>query len=236
MTSERSPAGAGLGARLRATAQEPEDHAAAALRARLRHKMFGVGVPSAPPAPELPPDVPASRLHSPTLPLSVLGWIVPSVAVLALAAMMLWQRHGGRPDRPIPVPRLPSSTRVLPEAEPAPPPADEGPGLLAAASARDDSAALMAAVRASWADVDAPQRLDATMRLAETLREEGQPRRAIGLLRTVLDELELGMADRAGRARLLQALASCYELLGRERAAAAVRAEARRLDPASADR
>ena len=43
MSSDRSLPG--LGAQLRASAHEPEDHAAAELRARLRNKMFGVGVP-----------------------------------------------------------------------------------------------------------------------------------------------------------------------------------------------
>ena len=215
MTSERS--------------REPEDHAVAALRARLRHKMFGVGLPSPPSPAEVPVDVPESRIASASIPLPVLGWVVPSVAVLALAATMLWQRHtaDARPLRPAPVSRLSTATRMLPEADPAPAPANEGPRLLAAA--QDDPVARMAAVRASWADVDAPERLDAAVALAQGLREEGDPRGAIGLLRTVLDELELGAADRAERARLLEALALAYEALGREPAAEATRAEAQRL-------
>ena len=111
MSSDRSLPG--LGAQLRASAHEPEDHAAAELRARLRNKMFGVGVPVAPPPPELPPDVHveprAERvgLAMPLLVWAVIGefpgeWTLAGGAVVlgALLSHSLWRLRRFPPTAP----------------------------------------------------------------------------------------------------------------------------------------
>lgn len=236
MSSERSSPG--LGAQLRASAHEPEDHAAAELRARLRHKMFGVGVPVAPPPPELPPDVHVEpRPERVGLAVPLLGWAVPFVAVVGLAAMMLWQRHGGSSELPHPI-VLPPRIEISPpaaEVEATPARADDGPAALAEARALAEPDARLTgiedAVQAAWADAVADERVAATVEAVTLQLERGEAPRAISLLRSVLDDLELHRGSAAARARLLAVLARCYDALGRQTAAAAARAEADRLSP-----
>lgn len=236
MSSDRSSPG--LGAQLRASAQEAEDHAAAELRARLRHKMFGVGVPVAPPPPALPPDVHVEpRPQGAGLSMPLLVWAVPFIAVVGLAAMMLWQRHGRSGELPHPIalpPRIEISPPVVPPSE-QPVPANVGPAALAQArtltqpEARIDGVA--DAVRAAWADPQAAERLDATVEVATAYLERQEARQAIAVLRAVLDDLELRRGSAVARAQLLGSLASCYEALDRPAAADAARAEADRLSP-----
>ena len=243
MTSHRSPpAASDLGAQLRATAHEPDDDAASALRARLRHKMFGQGRSPDPGVPEATAD---PQLESPALRLPLLGWVVPAVAVVALVGMSLWL-HRARVERaPAPVPtRVAFAQAHEPVSEPVsevePPPLDPGPGLLEAAELERDpaarSAAISAAVQAAWADPPAPRRLAATVALADRMRGSGEPLRALGLLRAILDELELLPGAAHARALLLNSLAEVYDDLGREPAAVAARAEASRLAPAAGSR
>ncbi|MCR9164378.1 MAG: hypothetical protein ACE37F_06920 [Nannocystaceae bacterium] len=237
MSSDRSSPD--LGAQLRASADEPEDLAAAELRARLRHKMFGVGVPVAPPPPGLPPDVEVDAPQTERIGLGaqVLVWAVPVLAVGGLAALMLWQRHSDSRSLLEPAARpqhieisAPAETPATEDA-----PADVGPGALARAQALADAhartEAVAAAVAAQWADPAAAQRLDSTVDVAAQLLQEGLPRQAIALLRAVLDDLELHRGHRGARARLLASLASCYDALRRPEAAEATRAEADRLRP-----
>ena len=236
MSSDRSLPG--LGAQLRASAHEPEDHAAAELRARLRNKMFGVGVPVAPPPPELPPDVHVEpRAERVGLAMPLLVWAVPFVAVVGLASMMLWQRHGRSSELPHSI-ALParieiSSPEPVPTADAGP--ANEGPAALTRALAVAEPDARLRdiedAVQASWADAAAPERLNATVEAVALHLERNDPPRAIALARAVLDDLELRRGTTRARARLLASLASCYDALGRTAAAQAARAEADRLSP-----
>ncbi len=229
-----------LGAQLRATAHEPDDGAAEELRARLRHKMFGRGRRPDTRGPEVPAE---PRVDSPSSLVPWLGWIVPAVAILTLAGMTLWlNRARSRPAAAV-VPSqpaaLPTPTREATQAA-VPPRADPGPALLEAANQQDDPAArslaIAVAVAAAWAEPSAAQRLDAAQMLASDLRKSGEPRRALGVLRSVLDDLELQPDAAPARARLLQSLAEVYDELGRAPAAAAVRAEADRLTPADGAR
>lgn len=241
MTSHRSSSVASdLGAQLRATAHEPDDDVAVQLRARLRHKMFGRGPSRAPSAPEVPAE---PQMASPSSILPLLGWIVPAVAVVALLGMSVWlhrtrteQTSPAVTSRPAVLPAhtsVPAETPVLQRADP-------GPALLAAAHLEGDpnarSIAITGAVHAAWADPSASRRLDATVALANRMRECGEPRRALGLVRAVLDDLELQPHTSPARARLLQSLAEVYDDLGRTRAAAGARAEAARLALADGSR
>lgn len=241
MTSKRSaPVASNLGARLRATAHEPDDDAATALRARLRHKMFARGPSPDPRTAEVPAE---PQIGAPSLSLPLLGWVVPAVAVVALACMSLWLHRTRTEDTPSPVParseNLPADGSVPAEAV-VPARADPGPGLLEAARLENDPAArsiaITAAVQAAWADPSAPLRLDATEALANRLRESGESPRALGVVRVVLDDLELQPGATPARARLLRYLGGLYDELGRARAAAAVRAEAGRLGPVDTSR
>lgn len=228
----------GLGAQLRASAQEPEDHAAAELRARLRHKMFGVGVSVAPSPPERPPEVYVEpRTPSAGLSMPLLVWVVPFLAVVGLAAMMLWQRHGRSAELPHPLSlpaRVEISSPALPPSEQLAP-ADVGPAALARAQRLKHPEARLEgvedAVRAVWADTMAAERLEATVDVVTLHLERNDARRAIALLRVVLDDLELRRDSASARARLLSSLASSYDALGRSTAAEATRAEADRLRP-----
>jgi len=237
MTSHRSPPASDLGAQLRATAHEPDDDAASALRARLRRKMFGrsrsAEGPEAPAEPQIEP-----------LPLPLLGWVVPAVAVVALLGMSLWL-HRTRTERaPAPVPTRAAvalASVSAPQAElDEPRRPNSGPGLLDAARLEGDpvarSLAISAAVQAAWADPSAPRRLDATVALADRMRELGEPSQALTVVRTVLDDVELLPRAAPARAALLQSMAEAYDDLGRESAAAAVRAEASRLAPTNESR
>lgn len=241
MTLQRpSPVASDLGAQLRATAHEPDDDAASALRARLRHKMFGRGPSPA----SSPPEVPAEpQMDSPTLPVPRLAWIVPALAVVALAGMSLWLRRARTEPTTAPVSArvvvspaqatVPLETAVLPRA-------DSGPGLLEAAQLEGGpatrSVAISLAVQAAWADPSSLRRMDATVMLANGMRESGEPRRALGVLRAVLDDLELQPDAETARARLLGSLAEVYDDLDRAAAAAGARAEAGRLAPVDGSR
>jgi len=134
---------------------------------------------------------------------------------------------------------LPADASVLEEGA-APARADPGPGLLDAAHLESDPAArsiaITAAVEAAWADPSAPRRLEATEVLATRMRESGESSRALGVVRAVLDDLELQPNATPARARLLRTLAALYDELGRVPAAAAVRAEASRLAPVQTSR
>jgi len=207
----------------------------------LRHKMFGLGRSPAHGVPLAPAE---PQIESLPLPLPLLGWIVPAVAVVALVGMSLWL-HRARTERiaaPVPtavavLPAHVSSSEEVPE-EAAPP--NPGPGLLEAAKLERDpaarSVAISAAVQAAWADPLAPRRLDATVALADRMRALGEPLRALGLVRAVLDDLELHPRGAPARAVLLQSLAEVYDDLGREPAAVAARAEASRLAPEAGSR
>jgi hypothetical protein len=209
MSSDRSAPG--LGAHLRASAQEPEDHAAAELRARLRHKMFGVGAPVAPPPSTLPPDVHVEpRPQGAGLSRPLLLWAVPFLAVVGLAAMMLWRRHGRSGELPHPIalpPTLEISPPVVPPSE-HPVPADVGPAALARAQTLTEPEAqidaVADAVRAAWAEPTAADRIEATVEVATAYLGRKEPRRAIALLRAVLDDLELRRGSQAARAKLLR--------------------------------
>ncbi|MGH1345084.1 MAG: hypothetical protein ACRBN8_26220 [Nannocystales bacterium] len=240
MTSQRPPqAPSDLAAQLRATAHEPDDDVASALRARLRHKMFGRGQR---PAPSAPLDAADPQVESPSSLL--LGWSVPTVAVVALVGMSLWLYRARTEETPAPAPEEPAVLRAhvsAPQAEAeAPLEPDPGPGLLEAAALEPDLArrsfATSAAVRAAWAEPSAPRRLEATVGLADQLRGEGEPLRALEVVRAVLDDLELQPHAKPARAVLLESLARAYEDLGREPAATAARAEARRLTPSDGAR
>lgn len=234
MTSKRSaPLASDLGAQLRATAHEPDDDAATALRARLRRKMFGRGPSPARSVSEVPAE---PQMGAPSLSLPLLGWVVPAVAVVALACISLWLHRTRTPEPPVLAlsrsEMLAADASVL-EQTVAPVRADPGPGLLEAAQLRDDpaarSVAIAAAVHADWANPSAPERLDATEELVKRMRESGESSRALGVVRAVLDDLELQSGAKPARARLLRCLAELYDGLGRTPAAAAVRAEAGRL-------
>lgn len=241
MTSEPSaPAASDLGAQLRATAHEPDDDAATALRARLRHKMFGRGPRPDPTVPEAPAE---PRIGAPAISLPLLGWVVPAVAVVALACMSLWLHRTRNEEKPSPEPAPSELLRAAPSAPEetaAAPRPDPGPGLLEAAQLEGDlaarSTAISAAVVAAWADPSAARRLDATEELANRMRESGESSRALRVVRAVLDDLELEPGATLARARLLRCLAELYDELGRVPAAAAVRAEAGRLTRADASR
>ena len=207
--------------------------------------MFGFGRSPDPAVPQAPAE---PQIDSPSLalPLPLLGWVVPTVAVVALVGMSVWL-HRTRTERS-PEP-MPTRAAVLPAHVPTPEPPpepkdppqpDPGPGLLEAAQLERDpaarSVAISAAVQAGWADPSAPGRLDATLTLADDLRGSGEPRRALAVVRAVLDDLELLHDAAPARARMLRSLAEVYDELGREPAAVAARAEASRLAPADGSR
>lgn len=233
ISNRSSPVASDLGAQLRATAHEPDDDAATALRARLRHKMFGRGPSPAPSVPEAPAE---PQIGVPSLSLPLLGWVVPAVGVVALACMSLWL-HRARTERtPSPAPVRPERLHAaasIPEEVAAPSPVAPGPGLLEAAEHEGElaarSLAISVAVQAAWPDPSAPRRLDATEELAHRMRESGESLRALRVVRAVLDDLELQPGATLARARMLRCLAELYDELGRAPAAEAVRAEAGRL-------
>ncbi len=241
MTSQPSPPVASdLGAQLRATAHEPDDDAASELRARLRQKMFGRGRGAEPQTPAFPAE-PQMDASGPPLPL--LGWIVPAVAVVALFGMSMWLHRARTEKTPAPARTtlavLPSDA-VAPEQPVVRSRPDPGPGLLAAATAHRDpvrrSRAIARAVQAGWADPSARPRLDATVALAKQMQASEDPVRALEMLRSVLDDLELHPETAPARALLLRSLAEVYDELDRTPAAVAARAEAHRLDPAGGSR
>ncbi|MBV1861773.1 MAG: hypothetical protein KUG77_25360 [Nannocystaceae bacterium] len=242
MTSQRFPkAASDLGAQLRARAHEPDDDAAMQLRARLRHRMFGRGPSSGPGVPELPAE---PQMQPPSLPLPLLGWVVPAVAVVALAGMSAWL-HRTRTEQKPPTSapsQLAARAELVPvsEDEGVPPRTDQGPGLLEAAQLEPDpalrSVATAVALQATWADPASPRRLDAAVGLAKRLRESGERARALKVMRAVLDDLELRQNTGPGRARLLRSVAEVYDELARVPAAVAARAEASRLDPVNGSR
>jgi len=223
MTSER-PA-RGLGERLRVTAHEPEDAAAAQLRARLRHKMFDIRTP------QPPREVPADVRLEPPMRVPPLGWIIPALAVLSLVAIAASRRTRAQPapsltallSSPLEVPRPP---------QPPPEVLDEGPALLEAAMRLSDGAreaASTSALAAPWAEPGADERIEATVELSAAWRTRGDLPRAIALLRDVLDDLGRRAPASPARVTLLTELALVYDAMPRPRAASSVRAEARRL-------
>lgn len=184
-------------------------------------------------------------MDAPGLPLPLLGWIVPTVAVVALCGMSMWL-HRARAEQPPEPARtvlsvLPADAdapaREDPMVESQP---DPGPALLTAATAQRDperrSRAMARAVQATWADPSAPRRLAATVALAEQMRASKDPLHALEMLRSVLDDLELHPHTAPARAQLLRTLAEVYDALDRAPAAVAARAEAHRLDPAGGSR
>ena len=227
----------GLGARLRASAHEAEDDAAAQLRRRLRQKMFGVERRPALPRlePIADPEVEAPRSNR----MSVLGWSIPVLAAAGLLCVTQWT--GPEPasahhpyGRALALPSVDVSGAAAPAAEPSEPSREPpGPGLLEAALALPEGAAREAAVTgalaAEWPDPAATARVDAAVSLAAALCERGEGREAISVARVVLDELELRGSPAPGRVRLLGAVAAAYEVLGRREAAEAVRTELARV-------
>lgn len=230
------PSSPGLGARLRASVHEPEDDAAAQLRARLRRKMFGIRLPKLP-----QPEAPAEpRFETPSIQWPVGVWLIPSVAVLALVGVLLWPTDRPAPEMPQPRPRtvVTPAPAGPPEVEPAVP--NDGPRLLTAAQAVSDARTrgveISLAVRAAWADAASPRRVSAALESASAKRDQGKPRDALLLLREVLDDVELRAPASPGRVQLLHAVAGLYTVLERPRAAEATNAEATRLDPTAAPR
>ncbi|MEM6292629.1 MAG: serine/threonine-protein kinase [Myxococcota bacterium] len=92
--------------------------------------------------------------------------------------------------------------------------------------------ALGSVVRAQWDPAGHPDRLAAVE--AGARRFSSDPPRAIALVRTVLDELELSPGVEPARARLLGVLAEIYARDGRTAAAASTRAEATQLQARAA--